>query len=360
MKKKTNKKVASALAMLMLSAAMLGTSTYAWFTMNKEVTVTGMQMKTKVGSNLLVCGDNVEASYTNDLVQTRAALLEPVSTVSGLDGSFFYTTNAKANGDANEDVYTPYTESTALTSTNDKVDSTWTRSSVGAGKTAYDASFNNTYGVTGHDAAPTAAYQNAYGYVDYVFYLKATSDAPDQELRLTECNLISNNIAITDSATGSGAKTDNDLAWRVAIFAEQINNFGNGVETDAVTASGDTAKIILTRPNSENQTSNQAVYDANTVSAMANNYNTWAGGNAYIDKFGSTIQTRYYKVVARVWLEGEDKSCKSSTYALLTSNNYEFGMQFELVNTTDTGKDSVTSIGSDVANDTGKIMSSGS
>ena len=42
-KKKTNKKIASALAMLMLSAAMLGTSTYAWFTMNKRVEVTGME-----------------------------------------------------------------------------------------------------------------------------------------------------------------------------------------------------------------------------------------------------------------------------------------------------------------------------
>ena len=363
MKKKTNKKVASALAMLMLSAAMLGTSTYAWFTMNKEVTVTGMQMKTKVGSNLLVCGDNVEASYTNDLVQARAALLEPVSTVSGLDGSFFYTTNAKANGDANEDEYTPYTEGANLTSTKDKVDSTWTRSSEGAGKTAYDASFNNTYGVTGHGAAPTAAYQNAYGYVDYVFYLKATSDAPDQELRLTECNLISNNLQITDSATGSGAKTDNDLAWRVAIFAEKINNLGNGVETDAVTASGDTAKIILTRPNSENQTANYAVSAPNSApTAVVNGYNTWDDSKAYIDKFGSTIETRYYKVVARVWLEGEDKSCKSSTYALLTNDNYEFGMQFELVNDGESGegKTSVTSIGSDITNDTGKIMKSGS
>ena len=309
MKKKTNKKVASALAMLMLSAAMLGTSTYAWFTMNKEVTVTGMQMKTKVGSNLLVCGDNVEASYTNDLVQARAALLEPVSTVSGVDGSFYYTVNAKANGDANEDVYTAYSESTNLTTATDKVDSTWTRSSIGAGKTAYDDDFNNTYGVSDRTAAPAAAYTNAYGYVDYVFYLKATSDAKDQELRLTECNLISNNLAITDSATGSGAKTDNDLSWRVAIFAEVINNRGNGVESDEVTGASDTAKIILTRPGSENQTANAAVSAPNSApTAMAKNYNTWAGGNAYIDKFDAASQTKYYKVVARVWLEGEDKS----------------------------------------------------
>lgn len=332
--------------------------------MNKEVKVTGMQMRTKVGSNLLITGDNVEANYTNDLTQSRAALLEPVSTVSGVDGSFYYTVNAKANGDANVDEYTLYNENTPLTSNTDKVDtSTWHYDSTGAGKTAYDAVFNgNTaYNISGHKADPADAYVNAYGYVDYVFYLKATSDAANQELRLTECNLISNNAVITDSVTGSGAKTDNDLAWRVAIFAEEISNKGNGVTTDDVTASGDTAKIILTRPNAENQTAGQAVDGEDSADGSVT-YNTWAGGNAYIDKITTAGMTKYYKVVARVWLEGEDKSCKSSTYALLTSNNYEFGMQYELVTPSTATEDqaSVTSIGSSITNDTGDIMNSGS
>lgn len=36
---KTKRKLISAIAMLAVSAAMLATSTYAWFTMNKEVEV---------------------------------------------------------------------------------------------------------------------------------------------------------------------------------------------------------------------------------------------------------------------------------------------------------------------------------
>ena len=338
--------------------------------MNKEVTVTGMEMRTKVGSNLLVTGDNVEANYTNDLTQSRAALLEPVSTVSGVDGSFYYTVNAKANGDANVDEYTLYNENTTLTSDFDKVNtSTWHYDSTGAGKTAYDAAFNgNTaYNISGHKADPAAAYVNAYGYVDYVFYLKATTDNDDQEIRLTECNLISNNAMITDSVTGSGAKTDNDLAWRVAIFAEEISNKGNGVTTDNVTESTDSPLVILTRPNAENQTANYAVSDDDAApTAMPLAYNTWRSVDSaeakYIDKIDDAGTTKYYKVVARVWLEGEDKSCKSSTYALLTSNDYEFGMQFEIVNDGEASADlaSVTSIGSSITNDTGDIMKSGS
>lgn len=38
------KKLIPAVAMLTTSAVMLSTATYAWFTLNKEVEVTGLQM----------------------------------------------------------------------------------------------------------------------------------------------------------------------------------------------------------------------------------------------------------------------------------------------------------------------------
>ena len=40
-------KIVSAAAMLAVSASMLGTSTYAWFTMNKEVTVQNLAVQAK-------------------------------------------------------------------------------------------------------------------------------------------------------------------------------------------------------------------------------------------------------------------------------------------------------------------------
>jgi hypothetical protein len=355
------KKLIPAAGMLALSASMLATSTYAWFTMNKDVTVTGMMLKTKVGSNLLVTGDNVEANYTAALVQSRAALLEPVSTVSGTDGSFFYTVDAKANGDAASDAYIKYNENAALTASTakDLVNSSdWTASSVGAGKTNYDTQFNNKYTITSASANPDAAYKNAYGYVDYVFYLKATSDADNQQIRMTECNLIRNNAAITDPTVPADDITDDDLAWRVAIFAENITSAhpGDGDVSTNVTDNTDSPKVILTRSGAANQTANYAVSGENTApTAMSLSYNTWADSKAYIDQITTAGSTSYYKIVARVWLEGEDKSCKSSTYALLTGD-YEFGMQFELVDSTDTTKTSVTNIGSATNNDTGTIM----
>ena len=44
------KKLIPAFCMLLVSVAMLGTSTFAWFSMNKEVKATGMQITAKSDS----------------------------------------------------------------------------------------------------------------------------------------------------------------------------------------------------------------------------------------------------------------------------------------------------------------------
>lgn len=349
--KKTNKKnskmrkLLPAFAMLTVSAISLSSATYAWFTMNKTVTVTGMTLKTKVGSNLLICDNNVEADYsTTNLAQGRKALLEPVSSATGLTGSFWYTTNAKADGDAAADEYEPYLETTPLANTD-------------AGKTNADHTFNVKYAIAGTgttetgstDAAKWASKVQAadmsglvapaYGYVDYVFYIKATSDEVNQEIAMTECNLLRNGAAITNSTYD----VDDDLAWRVAVFADDITaNGGKGNTGDYTTTvgaldpagAGKTAKAILTLENSRNQSNKDGEGTAQAITATDGGltnvtYNNWDTYN--LISMGSTAgSTKYIKVTVRVWLEGEDTTCKSSTYALLTSQ-YELATKFELV-----------------------------
>ena len=48
------KKLIPAFCMLLVSVAMLGTSTFAWFSMNKEVKATGMQITAKSDSLYLL------------------------------------------------------------------------------------------------------------------------------------------------------------------------------------------------------------------------------------------------------------------------------------------------------------------
>ncbi len=337
-KNSTMKKLIPAAGMLALSASMLATSTYAWFTMNKEVQVNGLQMKTKVGSNLLISSDNVEANYSSDRVLfARKALLEPVSTVSGKTGSFFYTTDAKATGQkahaatATGFAYEAYNENTALTGGGDAV----------AGKYNYDASFNNKYTVS--TAGSTTDYETAYGYVDYVFYLKATGEDADQQLRMTQCDL--NYTYTGNPATEPG---DGDDAWRIAVFATDITanggkgNTGTGAavgQIDPANVNGENAKTILQLSTSGNWEENKAVADGTTTDTVT------YGTAAVLDNDIDAGVTKYYKVLVRVWLEGEDKSCNSATYAQLT-DAWSLDLDFQLTSKTEsgTGKTAVTKI----------------
>jgi hypothetical protein len=315
--------------------------------MNKEVEVNGLSMKTHVGSNLLICSDNVEANYSSSrLVQTRKALLEPVSSVTGQTGKFFYTTDAAADGHkvstpttSGDDVtngYTPYSESTNQTDTT-------------AGKAGYDASFQTAY-ETG--AATASEYGTAYGYVDYVFYLKATSDSNNQEVRLTKCDLDYTPSSGTKGALSTDSGTV-DAAWRIAVFSKPLTVAQSGAGlTDATNGTGsldpaattETAKSILRLSGATNFDGTNAVATEGTLSAAT--YDS----AAVLGTIATAGTTQYYKVVVRVWLEGEDTTCKSSTYAALETGEWALDLDVQLTaaSETDPGKTAVTNITSDI------------
>jgi hypothetical protein len=290
----------------MVSAVMLATSTYAWFTMNKTVTVTGMEVKTKVGSNLLVSETPNDANFAKELTQSRQALLEPTSTVDGIQ--YFYTVNAGSNGDALSDNYVAYNEAGG-TSQND----------TAAAKSKYDAAFNTAYGTT----PSTTAFDTAYGYVDYAFYLKATNtDTGDAgTVVMSKCNLLYN-------STGDTWIAPTDKAWRVAMFVQELgasvtDGTAPTLSGEPATYSGALKKTILRIDGAANQSGTNAVATGTTLSAAT--YDT----AAVVDSSMISNTTEYYYVVIRLWLEGEDTTCTSQTYAALT-NKYKLDLQFDL------------------------------
>ena len=334
-KNSARRKLIPAIGMLTVSAMMLSSSTYAWFTMNKEVEVTGMELKTKVGANLLICSDNVEANYSSlDLVEGRKGLLEPVSSINGTTGSFWYTVNANARGQKESAAtITQYNEDTAV-------------ANAVAGKNKYDKKFNGTYGVkattipfTADDISMTdSADGAAYGYIDYVFYLKGTGDADDQQLRMTECNLLYNGAAIASPAFGSDAAAAGvniDRAWRVGVFAQNITNNGgtgyNAVKSiDPASASGN-QKGILALSGATYFTPTQAQASASALGDVVGFKNGATGtAGVILDNDIDRGETAYYKVLVRVWLEGEDDTCNSATYAALQDNKWALNCKFEL------------------------------
>lgn len=78
------KKLIPALCLLLISAAMLGTSTFAWFSMNTTVSATNMTVKATASKNLLISQTSASAGFgaTVDL-DVEALSLTPASTVGG-------------------------------------------------------------------------------------------------------------------------------------------------------------------------------------------------------------------------------------------------------------------------------------
>ena len=291
------KKLIPALCMLLISAVLMSTATYAWFSINSTVDATGMQVKTHISSDVLVAETNLDSKYLESLTQTRSALIEPVSSIDG--ETFYYTVNANALGEKSTGDYTLYGENEAI-------------SDGGAGKTGYDVNFNTAYGVV----APVTTDNVAYGYVDYNFYLKATNagDA-DENLSLTICNLLYKGNPISDTNGGNGK------AVRVAVFSKEVSK--NTEYTGAL----DLVSILKLNGAgnfTQDSTGDKAV---NGVTALDLVMNQNAG--AVIGTNVPAGETKYYKVVLRLWLEGEDTSCNNETYAAL-NESWTLDLKFEL------------------------------
>lgn len=90
---KKMKKLFPALCLLLVSATLLGTSTYAWFSMNTKVTASNMEIKATASKNLLITKTSAAAtdySASVDMSISKTTLV-PVSTIGGdVSAPLFY------------------------------------------------------------------------------------------------------------------------------------------------------------------------------------------------------------------------------------------------------------------------------
>jgi len=134
-KKKTGfsptKKMFSAAAMLAVSASMLATSTYAWFSMNTTVTATGMQVQAKAEAGLVISQAS-DGTYNASASSAKStvAVLKPGST-SNLTNWFHSTSSnpAAANTKDTYDAGTAWVASTNEDNANYVVHDFYIRSS---------------------------------------------------------------------------------------------------------------------------------------------------------------------------------------------------------------------------------------
>jgi ribosomal protein S17E len=322
-KKTMKKKLISAIAMLTVSAVTLSTATYAWFTMNKEVTLTGMTVKTHVGSNLLIQKGALtdtttlsEGGFVTDEIQQVSAVLEPVSTVDGK--VFYYTLDANGSG---AKLHTPVgSDTTGNAPISYKA---YASGTAAASDASYGNKFSEDYEINKATVANllsgttgTVSTEYAVGYVDYVFQLKATNtDAEAKDIKLTGLDLT------YKGTEGSGA--EGNKAFRAAIFVSGAVNEGGDFTNWTDSKDLPTANSIYKDSTTNNFTADQAVNSVSTLGSVT--YTSSATPIATV----AANSVSYYKVVVRLWIEGEDTTCTNNNFKPLTSN-WELDLKMEL------------------------------
>ncbi|MCI5513952.1 MAG: hypothetical protein MR471_07540 [Clostridia bacterium] len=86
-------KLIPAFCMLLISAMLMGTSTFAWFSMNTKVTASSMTVKATASKNLLISGTETGTYLPSLALTTNKTTLVPVSTAVLATPKFFKLDN---------------------------------------------------------------------------------------------------------------------------------------------------------------------------------------------------------------------------------------------------------------------------
>jgi hypothetical protein len=311
---KNSKKIASAASMLLLSTAMLGMATYAWFTMNREVSVTNMQVKAKTDQGLLIneVATANDANWDNEATAgqtTTESAIQLHATSTANTTTWYAAYSTKANSAAFASSGQPSGDLAGSYKTLNTSEGYTTAEQTVAAVAGTSAEQNITYIDKG-----TQGYQNGEGYyVKYKYYLKSNGDA------ITCGTASAQSIRLKDlQVTGNTNSASLDKALRVAVVAGGKAYIFAPLQDNAQTYyvnADTTATTTLTGEQYINITSIPAVTDAGTE----------------VDVF--------------LYFEGEDPDLKTSNVTN-TLDNLTVSFRFALVDNSGT----VTDNGVEVSN----------
>lgn len=258
------KKIFSAAAMLAVSASMLATSTYAWFSMNTQVTATGMQVQAKAEGGIVISNEsktdwNASATASHNSI----AYLIPTSTENLTN--WYHNTSTDANN-ANAHAQSGYVAVSA--------DTNW--------KNVNGIQFIDT---DGDDTIDTE--ENCYFLLNK-FYIQSSAGA------LTDKSLYINTV----KATGASTSADLDASLRVAV------QVGSSTVIYAPVAGATTSYWVNNGSTQFTATSSAA--NEGVVNTQLGNANSWTIPTYASDGTGA-LEAKVY-----VYFEGEDANCKSA------------------------------------------------
>lgn len=269
------KKLIPALCMLLVAAALLGTSTYAWFSMNTTVSANGMSITAQTQGNLLISATGAEGTYSIDSINLaesspKAFTLKPSSSVNGVD--FF---KADLNAARNDNYAVPTTSTTSAVS--------------------YTAGTNT---------------DGNYLY-SKMFYIKADGS-----------NLSNLTASITGVNFGTESAASGELlkALKVGIA---VTEKGTPATTGIIYSpfSGDLNYLGIAKATGTDET----ISTAGVTSALATGVKGTSGTTVNL---ASLTDGTEYQVLVTIWYEGQDANCTSAIASAYTLDGVTLGISF--------------------------------
>lgn len=324
------KKLIPAVAMLTTSAVMLSTATYAWFTMSREVEVTGIKLTATTPQTIEISLGRATTQATidnttwatapkndaadTDLWSNKAATssvyasfgkLIPASSTDGTN--LYYTTKAKENGKSVD-----ITGANAFTQATENNNAGWTFQTAGASSET--------------ESNLTADTKGEGYYLDIPVWFRTTSTS-DVNLGLD-----------VEVKQGSDSDTTTELykAARVAILPETKaaqsvflgaeGNAATNYYTDGKAVSTAAATLTDSYGNVSVATEVKATDGKVTNAANATQVATVTASTG--TGYGDAV--KYY---IRVWLEGEDEACWNAN----AGQDFQINLKFYDLSNTGTG-----------------------
>ena len=237
------KKLIVPFIMLMISALLLSTSTFAWFSMNATVQTTNMQVKAVADQGILIneIATATDSHWDNTCTtnQTEGIKLHATSTANT---STWYVAHSKVSN--NSASATSGTVSTNLTAEGYQTLGT-SPYTISTETVSASAGSNAQHDIAYVDKDSSGSYSNGEGYyVKYTYYLKSSAE----ELTLNTA-AGGRNVNISEiSVTGNTASVDLDKSLRVAVVVNSkayIFAPLSGATTTYYVAASSTATTVL-------------------------------------------------------------------------------------------------------------------
>lgn len=334
MKAKTNenknkhsarKKLIPAVAMLTTSAIMLSTATYAWFTMNKEVEMTGLNMTATTAGALEISLGGVDSSGTiaADLKEQPGDTTDETSWTSAIKAAEYYNSIDLVKPSSSVDAKTFYDATDAsnagMTAKNFK-DVTATGRVTTTPRTTIDKSA---------DSITSGAGSNYY--VEIPVHLR-TSNVSNSDSKTS--SKIYYKMAIDNNKTG-GSTDELYKAVRVALVPSSgnakilgaDNTYYEGGPVSSVAAGTGEAGGLGTKAAGASSVTTDGVFPSVTDS----NYQSSTGVDSGLTINYATSEDPYGHLdfTLCIWLEGESKYCYNKNAGQEWNISLAFAMENE-------------------------------